>query len=76
MSDIEARLSPGIKSLDIIDRMEVFRAVVLAADLGAKDTGVQTIQVGAQSVCFRVVGKVIAIGFAAEFSTPRKSDDA
>ncbi len=76
MSDIKARLSPGIKALDALDRMDVFRLVVERADFESGDKRLCELEVGDRRVCWKVVGSVIAIGLADEFSAPRNSDDA
>jgi hypothetical protein len=76
VSNIEARISPGIKALDALDRMDVFRCVVERADFESGDKRLCELEVGGRRVCWKVVGSLIAIGFADEFSASRKSDDA
>ena len=76
MRDIEARISPGIKALDPLDRMDVFRLVVERADFDSGSARLCELEVGDRRVCWKVVGSVIAIGLADEFSAPRNSDDA
>lgn len=75
MTNIEGRISPGIKALDPIDRMDVFRLVVERADFESGDKRLCELEVGDRRVCWKVVGSVIAIGLADEFSAPRISDD-
>ena len=76
MTNIEARVSPGIKELEALDRMDIFRCVVEHADFESGDTRLGALTVGDHHVCWKVVGNVVAIGFADEFSGARKSDDA
>jgi hypothetical protein len=56
--------------------MDIFRCVVERADFESGDTRLGALAVGDHRVCWKVVGSVIAIGLADEFSTPRNSDDA
>jgi hypothetical protein len=76
VTNIEARISPGIKALETLDRMDIFRQVVERADFGSGDKRLGSVEVDGHHVCWKVVGSVIAIGLADEFSTPRNSDDA
>jgi len=76
VNDIKARISPGIKELEPLDRMDIFRCVVERADFESGDTRLGALVVGDHRVCWKVVGSVVAIGLAAEFSSPRISDDA
>jgi hypothetical protein len=76
MSDITTRISPGVQALEPLDRMDIFRCVVERADFESGDTRLGALAVGDHRVCWKVVGSVIAIGLADEFSTPRNSDDA
>ena len=71
MTNIEARISPGIKALDPLDRMDVFRLVVERADFESQDKRLCKLEVGDRRVCWKIIGSVIAIGLADEFSTPR-----
>ena len=72
MTDLKARVSPGIKELGALDRLDIFRQVVGRLD----DAGESELEVGEHHVRWKIVGDVIAIGLADEFSTPRISDDA
>jgi hypothetical protein len=74
--DIEARISPGIKALEVLDRWDIFRQVVDLADFESGDKRLCALEVGDRRVRWKVVGNVIAIGLADEFSAPRNSDDA
>jgi hypothetical protein len=76
MSDITTRISPGVQALEPLDRMDIFRQVVERADFGSGDNRLGELAVGDHRVCWKVVGSVVAIGLADEFSTPRNSDDA
>jgi len=76
MTNIEARISPGIKALGPLDRMDIFRLVVERADFGSGDNRLGALTVGDHRVCWKVVGSVVAIGLATEFSAARNSDDA
>jgi hypothetical protein len=76
MSDITTRISPGIRELEPLDRMDIFRQVVERTDFGSGDKRLGSVEVDGHHVCWKVVGSVIAIGLADEFSTPRNSDDA
>jgi hypothetical protein len=76
MSNISTRLSPGIRELEPLDRMDIFRLVVERADFGSGDKRLGALTVGDHRVCWKVVGSVVAIGLATEFSAPRISDDA
>jgi hypothetical protein len=76
MTNIEARISPGIKALGPLDRMDIFRCVVERADFEAGDARLGALTVGDHRVCWEVVGPVVTIGLAAELSAPRISDDA
>jgi hypothetical protein len=75
VTNIEARLSPGIKALDPLDRMDVFRLVVERADFESGDKRLCELEVGGRRVRWKIVGSVIAIGLTDEFSAPRKPDD-
>ena len=75
MTNIEARISPGIKALETLDRMDVFRQVVERADFESGDTRLGALVVGDHRVCWKVVGSVVAIGLATEFSAVRNWDD-
>ena len=75
MTHIEARLSPGIKALDPLDRLDVFRLVEQRADFESGDTRLCELEVGDRRVCWKIIGSVIAIGLADEFSAPRIPDD-
>jgi hypothetical protein len=76
VNNIEARISPGIKALGPLDRMDIFRCVVERADFGSGDNRLGALTVGDHRVCWKVEGSVVAIGLATEFSAPRISDDA
>lgn len=76
MTDITARVSPGIKALETLDQWDIFRQVVDLADFESRDKRLCELEVGDHRVCWKVVGNVIAIGLADEFSAPRISDDA
>jgi hypothetical protein len=76
VSDITTRLSPGIRELEPLDRMDIFRQVVERADFGSGDTRLGALVVGDHRVCWKVEGTVVAIGLAEEFSAPRIPDDA
>jgi hypothetical protein len=76
MTDIEARISSGIKALETLDQWDIFRQVVDRADFESGDNRLGELAVGDHRVCWKVVGSVVAIGLATEFSTPRNSDDA
>jgi hypothetical protein len=76
VSDIEARISPGIRELEPLDRMDIFRQVVGIADFKSGDKRLGSVEVDGHHVCWKIVGLVIAIGLADEFSTPGNSDDA
>jgi hypothetical protein len=76
MTNIEARISPGIKALEPLDRMDIFRCVVEHADFESGDTRLGALVVGDHRVCWKVEGSVVAIGLADEFSTARNSHDA
>ena len=76
MSDITTRISPGIRELEPLDRMDIFRQVVERADFGSGDNRLGELAVGDHRVCWKVVGSVVAIGLADEFSAPRNPDDA
>jgi hypothetical protein len=76
MTNISARISPGIKALGPLDRMDIFRQVVEIADFESQDKHLCELEVGDRRVCWKVVGSVVAIGLAEEFSAPRISDDA
>jgi hypothetical protein len=56
--------------------MDIFRQVVERADFESGDKRLGTVEVGGHRVCRKVVGSVIAVGLADEFSVPRNSDDA
>ena len=76
MTNIEARISPGIKALETLDRMDIFRQVVERADFGSGDAELGGFVVGELHVCWKVVGSVVGIGLASEFVTTRIPDDA
>jgi hypothetical protein len=76
VTNIEARISPGIKALGPLDRMDIFRQVVDLADFESGDKRLCELEVGDRRVCWKVVDNIIAIGLADEFSAPRKTDDA
>ena len=76
MTNIEARISPGIKALETLDRMDIFRCVVERADFESGDARLGALVVGDHRVLWKVEGTVVAIGLASEFSAARNSDDA
>jgi hypothetical protein len=76
MTELSTRLSPGIKELEPLDRMDIFRQVVERADFGSGDAELGGLVVGEHHVCWKVVGSVVGIGLASEFVTPRIPDDA
>jgi hypothetical protein len=76
VSYITTRISPGIRELGPLDRMDIFRQVVERADFGSGDAELGGFVVGEHHVCWKVVGSVVGIGLASEFSAPRISGDA
>lgn len=76
MTDIEARISPGFRALGVLDQWDIFRQVVELADFESGDKRLCELEVGDRRVRWKVVGNVIAIGLADEFSVPRNPDDA
>ena len=76
MSDIKARISPGIKALGTLDQWDIVVQVVGRADFESGDKRLCELEVGGRRVRWKVVGNVIAIGLADEFSVSRNSDDA
>lgn len=76
MTDIEARISPGFWALEVLDQWDIFRQVVDRADFESGDKRLRELEVGGRRVRWKVVGNVIAIGLADEFSVLRNSDDA
>ena len=75
MTDVRARISPGIKALETLDRMDIFRRVVERADFESGDKRLCELEVGDLRVGYKVVGSTLAIGFPGEFSARRKSED-
>ena len=76
MSDITTRISPGIRELEPLDRMDIFRQVVERADFGSGDNRLGELAVGDHRVCWKIVGSVVGICLASEFVTTRIPDDA
>jgi len=76
MNDIQARISPGFRALEVLDQWDIFRQVVELADFESGDKRLCELEVGGRRVRWKVVGNVIAIGLAEEFSAPRILDDA
>jgi hypothetical protein len=66
----------GYAPLEVLDQWDIFRQVVELADFESGDKRLCELEVGGRRVRWKVVGKVIAIGLAEEFSAPRNSDDA
>lgn len=73
--NLDAVLSPGLRAVDALNRMDIIVSVAKAAGSGTEDPRRGTLEAGGEVVHWRVVDSVLAVALASEVSKPEKSDD-